>query len=284
MSRVIYAPRETRAGLFKKRQWGKQRGPARAGKFSRIKLFIALGIIILLLGGVFYIIRLPKFQLSEIEFQGLTALSSEELKDTMFRLTEGVYLFAIPRRALFFISPSRLGERLKKEYPRIEDVEISRRFPNRLWVVIKERIPWAIFCVEGKSCAYIDSTGFAMEESPDTQGSLIRKINALSGAFEIGDRALDPLLMDKLLMLGERTERTLESKVVKYEVEHPSAKEVKLYVDEGFYLIFLRDDDFDNAFRVLKKILEGEIKGKRAQLEYIDLRFGNKVFYKFKGG
>ena len=35
-----------------------------------------------------------------------------------------------------------------------------------------------------------------------------------------------------------------------------------------------------NALRVLKKVLDEEIGDKRGGLDYIDLRFGNKVFYK----
>jgi hypothetical protein len=47
-------------------------------------------------------------------------------------------------------------------------------------------------------------------------------------------------------------------------------------------LILNVKDDYSRVFSVLKTVLENEIKDKAKDIDYIDLRFGNKVFYKYK--
>jgi len=49
---------------------------------------------------------------------------------------------------------------------------------------------------------------------------------------------------------------------------------------EGWYALLDEETNFKTAFENMKLVLENQIKDKRAELEYIDLRFSNKVFFK----
>ena len=51
---------------------------------------------------------------------------------------------------------------------------------------------------------------------------------------------------------------------------------------EGWSVIVTRAKEPELWLPVLRTLLTEEIKGRRNQLEYLDLRFGNKVFYKFR--
>ena len=67
-----------------------------------------------------------------------------------------------------------------------------------------------------------------------------------------------------------------------YELISDFPKEIRVVGPEGYRVYFDRESDLQNAFRVLKTVLAEEIKDRRARLDYIDLRFGNKVFYKLQ--
>ena len=42
-----------------------------------------------------------------------------------------------------------------------------------------------------------------------------------------------------------------------------------------------KDDDIEYQLSNLKYVLDEEIKARRGELEYVDLRLGNKVYYKY---
>ena len=56
--------------------------------------------------------------------------------------------------------------------------------------------------------------------------------------------------------------------------------EFRARVRSGFFLYVKRDDDFVRVVKTFKIFLEKEIGEKKRFLEYVDLRFGNKIFYK----
>jgi len=48
--------------------------------------------------------------------------------------------------------------------------------------------------------------------------------------------------------------------------------------------VFLdNEEDADYNLSNLKYLLDEEIQTRRRELEYVDLRLGNKVYYKYKG-
>ena len=74
----------------------------------------------------------------------------------------------------------------------------------------------------------------------------------------------------------------LNLNVIGYQLFSKIPGEIRVTVSDGFKIYFNRDDDLENAFVVIKTVLEEEIKEKRSRLDYIDARFGNKVFYKLR--
>jgi cell division septal protein FtsQ len=59
--------------------------------------------------------------------------------------------------------------------------------------------------------------------------------------------------------------------------------EIRVVTKDGFEIYFdIFFSDLDQQINTLRKILDQEIKDKISSLEYIDLRFGNRVYYKIK--
>lgn len=266
-SRIIYTPRaEKRRRRF---------------SISRKHLLVVGSMVtaaIFIIGAVF-LLRLPKLQVSEIHFSGLNVLTKEEIAKDIFDSTQGSYFGFLPRRSTVLLNTGTLQEKIKNDFPRIEDVIIKKLFPRTLQVTIEERKSFGILCA-GSTCVYIDIAGFAYEDAPDSSGSLIMKIKTDAGLPRVGERVLDSALALRLILLRQEIKRALDMEVVGYELLKKVPREIRVDVSEGFRLIINRDDDFQNVFRVLKTVLDEEIKDRRSRLQYIDLRFGNKVFYK----
>lgn len=232
-------------------------------------------------------IRQPYWQIKNVEFTGLEALDGNEIEARIAALLEGENSFFISRRSILLVSSERLEEEMKRIFPRIERIAIDKKFPDTLQIAIHERTFWGIFCGSADEkgmvpCASIDKTGFAYETSPSASGSLIIKIKSDVSDVAVPSVVVEKDLMERLLFLGVEVKRAIGSEVVLYEISSRLPREIRLIVTDGYGLYFNRNDDFQNVFMVLKRVLEQDIKEKRSALEYIDLRFGNKVFYRFR--
>mgnify|MGYP001578730073 CR=1 FL=1 len=274
-SRIVYTARSE-----KKKTGSRRRALARFGA-----VLVFFGVVT----GIVMMLGAEQFQVKTVSFSGLKILSAEELKTKIFQEISGAYVWLFPKRSIFLVRASVLGDALQKEFPRLRTVAVGRKFPAALAVAVEERELWAILCndantpenAEDITCVYIDETGFAFEEAPYSIGSLILKIRTDFPEVRVGEQALAPEIAQSIRLLETRIGET-GLRVWRYEFLKQVPSEIRVETDEGFALIFLREDDFANTFRVLKTVLEQEIKEKRKDLEYIDLRFGNKVFFKMR--
>lgn len=265
-SRILYTPRE--------------RPRRRRFSFSKKSIFTVVGAVVFsaVIAGAIYVLRLPQLQIKEVRFFGLEALVEKELADAVWEKLQGEYLFLLPRGSTVLASRGAIEKELQEAFPRIRNIAVQKSFPNALEISVEERELFGILCGESQ-CAYIDTSGFAYETAPDSTGALILKIKSDRDEITVGSQAIEPVLMERFGLLGEELKK-IGLEAIGYEISQKNPRDIRAKIDEGFDIIFNRDDDFQNVFRVLKAVLEEEIKDRKLQIEYIDLRFGNKVFYK----
>lgn len=265
--RILYTARDTKSSkkkISKKEVW---------------ILLILAGLVAFFVGVVFSF-RLPYWQIKKVEVVSSGVLTPQEIRVKIDDFLLGKILFFLPQSSFFLFSSSVLASVLQKEFPQIEAASVKKEFPDSLRVVVKERELFGIFCNE--ECVYIDKHGFAYDYAPSSFGSLLIKIKSDAAQALVGSTVIRPDLMNEIVFLSSEIGKISGIRAAGYELFSKVSSEIKMETSEGFKIFFKRGGNFENTFRVLKTVLEREIKGKRSQLEYIDLRFGNKVFYKFK--
>lgn len=265
--RILYTARDTK---FSKK------------KISQKEIWILLILtgLVAILGGAIYFLRLSYWQIKKVEVGSSGVLAPQEIKARIDYFLGGRILFFLPRGSFLLFSSSGLASVLQKEFPQIESVAIQKEFPDYLRVVVKERELFGIFCNEG--CVYIDKQGFAYDYAPGSSGSLLIKIKSDAAEARIGSTVLDAGLISEFLLISSGVSKVSGAKVIVYEFSFKVPSEIKVETSEGFKIVFKRGGDFESSFRILQTVLQQEIKEKRPRLDYLDLRFGNKVFYKFK--
>lgn len=265
-SRILYTARETKPvkKISKKRIWF---------------LLVFFGLTAFLIGGV-YLLRLSYWQIRKVEVGSSGVLTPQEIKAKIDDFLPGKILYFLPRSSFLLFSSSGLAAILQEDFPQIESLSIQKKFPDSLGVTVKERELFGVFCNE--ECVYIDKKGFAYDSAPSSSGSLLVKIKSDAARAQVGSTVVDSTLMNDFLLLFAGVGKASGVKAIAYEFSVKIPSEIKVETSERFKLIFKRGGDFEKAFRALKTVLEQEVKDKRSQLEYIDLRFGNKVFYRFR--
>lgn len=240
--------------------------------------------IVLIFIGTVSLLRWPGWKITNIEVDGTEMVDPQEIKAKVEESITGNLLFFLPRNSILLVSPENLSSLLRKEFARIGSATIKKQYPDKLKISVSERVLWGIICSQNQegNCMYIDTTGFGMESAPQSSGTLILKIKTDQGLLPENTQVLDPALVEQMKYIAENTQKIIASPVVEFALSTQTPDEFKVRVAEGFSLLFAREGGLENSFSVLKKVLESEVKDKRPRLDYIDLRFGNKVFFKFR--
>ena len=100
---------------------------------------------------------------------------------------------------------------------------------------------------------------------------------------ELGQSIINPFELSKLITIqGELENRFQEFKIKR--IVRKSPKETEVITNSDFKIIFNLEDSIPFQVENLYYLLTNnpEIKGNLERLEYIDLRFGRRLFYKLK--
>ena len=240
--------------------------------------------ILFLVGGLAYIIFFsPIFEIKEIKISGNRVISSEEIKNSLDN-----------QNNLFLAAGNKLTELLTNDFPGILSVEIGKDiFKKTIELNIIERKEAGIYCKEDLAspalprdrpnrgeCYYIDKEGVIFEEAPQTSGTLILAIKDFSKReIEIGKNVIEKEFMAELIDLKNYLPAQLGFKVLDFTIESDVLKDLKVNTNEGWYILFNGSRNLKSQLEALRLALEEKIK-ERKNLEYIDVRIENRVYYK----
>lgn len=216
----------------------------------------------------------------EVAVLGDNVIDKEEITRVAQSLLAGHYLWIVPR-ANVFIYPSRTIEHsLLKEFPRLKSVEVDLGESQKLLITVKERVPFALYCIS--DCFFLDEEGLIFAPAPSFSGGVyFTYIAEASLENPVGERII-PIEEFKKLSEFIKTLSVLDINPVGLEV---SGDAYRLLLPSGGKILWRRDDDLILIYANLEAFLANDAI--RAQSDflgrilYLDLRTENKVFYKF---
>ena len=265
---------------------GGRRSPLRARR-RRLHMLGALALLAALaLGayGVSYASYLPALSIQHIEVEGADAVKPEIVRALVeSELYESEQRF-ISAANIFLYPQGRLEAAVLEKFPRIRAVHVSRQslLATAITVVVEERTPYGIWCFE-TSCFEMDDEGQLFAPAPSTspevaytfRGGVAASSSPIGEQFMPGNFPHVRLLLERLGQGGfSPTSITLEE-----------ANDLRLNLANGYALRVAVGSNVDETIENLKLVLSSEaLRGKEDELEYIDLRFGNRVYYRLIGG
>lgn len=255
--------------------------------------------VILVFAGTVLASRLDQLQIKEVEVVGARSEDRERLGSVVEKELMGTYFLLYPKRNLLLISDSRIMSALEIAAPRLETVAVERNDLRNLVVVVKERSPVAIACTTtNKNCHFVDHNGLLFARAPNISGDLFLGIVLSEDRIAVERHVVDTGLFKKLIETRNIIDDVLRD--MPYQ-----ARVGKLIVGEGesaprfAYEISVADPTIDPwsvlvssdldvrelAGRInpaIKTLAQDARKAGAKKLEYVDFRFGNRVFYKYR--
>jgi len=246
-----------------------------------IKVLFGIGILGIASAVATLLFYVPSLRASTINISGLDKIDEKELRAEILGALEGIKWLIIPRDHMLFLPKKNIEDILSGKY-RFRDFEVKKEFPSTLDISITERKTWAIWCSEnGNSCLLLDEGGFAFDKSAALSGGVILSIVDAREDDFLHKNILPPEDFNKISRMTEGIAKIIQSDIVKIYIKK-DGETYYLYPKNGFYMIIDAETDIEKSLENLSLALRsGEIKEKSNALEYVDLRFPDKVFYKF---
>ncbi len=201
------------------------------------------------------------------------------IKENILRRLNSKNMFYLPVSSFFLVSAFEIADSLKAGGFGL--AEIEKKFPKTLVVSFPETKPWLIFCLPD-SCFYVNESGVLEDVTPKFSKSPLPEIiinSYLENSKHSGESVLDEsrarflrVAFDYLKSAGAEADK----------IEFQENGDAKIFLKEGWFVYFSLGADPIKTFSDLVLLLNEKIKDGRGKLEYIDLRFENKAFYKLK--
>jgi len=251
-------------------------------KMKKWKYWVFSIFFAVLLFGFVYWMRDPVFNVSKIEILKNHFSKTEKIQASVISALDGNMFLFIPKTNALILPRSETEKKIKEEYPEIESVDINLKGLNDIEVEISEYEPKLIWSNKNGDKYFVNKEGktFLKEPVLHSYDNLI-KIETNQEVSDLGVSVIDPNFLSNLDTFVNKLK---EIDVVVDRVVHSGEDVYYLNVKKSFKILISSQDDLSLSFENIQTILEGGAldKEKLNLIDYIDLRFGNKVFYKFK--
>jgi hypothetical protein len=271
-------------------------------RIRNIRLSILFFILIFILVGALAFFSNDKHVvIDNIEITGTHIIDHDQVLKQINSDLSGRYAYLFSRSNSFIYPHKIIYNNLLLNFPRIESLSITKDGPKNLKINITERVGSYLYCglnvpenkeQIGENCFFLNNDGFIFDKAPYFSGNVYFKYYmALPEGVEspLGKQMTDVVhfhqlarFIDGVISLGFKPIYL----VVDQEGNH------SLYLEHNVNIttpkiIFKNDNDLgvilDNlSLSMKKKEFADEINSKYNTLLYIDLRFNNKVLYKFQ--
>lgn len=265
-------------------------------------MWMMLGICVssaIVIAAVSYLSYRPEVSIQEMTVNGANDVSADAVRTYVQSTLDDGKLHIFSNRNIFLYPRATLEKALITAFPPVKEARMSRPsiLATTLTIDIKERRPFALWCPttfltaneEGPaSCYRMDDTGFIYIEgqrgSPTISGYVfaggIASSTETIPVSPIGE-TFSPTHLPGLVALLD-TLGQAGFGAVGATVDNP--QDFSVHLSRPYFVKASFGSNPGTLVRDLQLVLSSEaLKGKEAQLEYIDLRFGNRVYYKFKG-
>jgi hypothetical protein len=269
---------------------------ARRKARSRALLFLVLWITLTLfaLWLIFFVLRQEFIRVDSVTISGVRELDASELESVVKGAMEGYYMWSVPKDSTLFVRVRGIEEVVREWFPRIKSVSVSRAGLRGLQVTIEERTAKALWCGDVVP-PHVERTG----EVVTAQG-VCYVVDEEGYVFARASVPYDPAQnryygsLEKSEPTGQYLFSSEEFHAWQYfhaymlEHEYPlraflvtDERDVEAYLALPARVLFPRKSDSAVVAERLVATLVSDAFDATKEVDYVDMRFQNRVFVKY---
>lgn len=270
---------------------------------KRIKYGVVIFLIVLIIGIASYISHRAEIRISSVELNGGILVTQLDMESKALTYMYGSHLWLFPKNNAFWYPHSDLEKYLKETFKRIDTIDIHLKGLKTLVINIKERKPFAIWCegeptslnsssteIVGQNvqpCYFIDQNSTVFAKAPTFSGDAYFKYYGLISVPD-GDTPIGKEYIASTTQFNEISNLISITKELSIRPQYLQAKgngEFSIILAGGGEIYFDTKEPLSLIGQNLEALFRTPVFASSTgnlPVEYIDLRYGNKLFYKLK--
>ena len=230
-------------------------------RLMRVSTVYAVGFALLCIL-IFFFFRISILQIKNVEISGA-----------------GNVAYFIPKHFFLLYPKKEIAKIIMENYPEVISAKVVFRSFNKVGVKLVGRDPYAYYCTT--SCFFADAQGFVYKEATSTTEHIIfRDLRVLPEQSMLRTYPLPTETFKEVEGFARNiSELNLHIKEIVIEANG----DFSVLTEEGKIIISIRES-FSVQYSFLKTALSQKVflypDGSIRNFNYIDLRFGKKIFYK----
>ncbi len=243
---------------------------------------------ILLLGLPVFLFHLSFWKVQTIEVLDNKVVAEDSIKKVAENDMDGSYYFLFPRSNILLFPKAQIIQDIDRTFPRIKSTEIHMKSLTSFTITVSERTPNALWCADVQTgtndCYFLDEHGLVFDHAPEFTNNVYSAYSGSINGDPIGKTFVSSdefnhiqSLITSLKALGLEPVSVSTILDGDYSIQLLQGEQILITTRESI------EQTLSNLDSVLSDPKLSLKQGSSLTFSSIDLRFGNKVFYKQKG-
>lgn len=256
--------------------------PKRKYSFLESRAYLAVAVVVFF-GIIYGLFFSPVFEIKKVIVNELSFTSKNEIERKISERFLTKRALIMPQKNIFIFSEVQAKNELAKSDPVISKIVFKKEFPDILRVEVMEREIAAYFSQKENEYYFLSLDGVICKKATAEEVNA-RKLPKILSNRQNGVNLGDEITTPKIVFFVKELEKQLSSKTglaaVHFLLPTPKAPEIHVKTETGFEIFFSLDREVTGQIDNLKLVLSKEIKKNFTEIEYIDLRVDNWIYYK----
>lgn len=253
-----------------------------------VRIAVVLTVLLLLLGGsIVGLSWLPQMRITAATIEGANSLSTSTLESSVLKALSGTYGHVFPKNNVLLYSKEVIVQSLLAQYSPLKSASVKLEDFHTVRVTVTERTPVALWCGTEPDivapCYLLDDSGAAYAPSADYSGDVYLRYYGSLSTSTVPERYLGVRQFEELQALIRALGQSVSTDTPQTIAVDEHA-DVHVTFTSGFVLLFsLTEDEGLTRNRFTLALKSSPFKGHSlSEFQYLDLRFGDKLYYKVK--
>jgi len=271
-------------------------------KVIRNRILLILVCVVIVFIALCFITRIKSLNVVNVAVAGNKIIETEGIESMVREHISGKYLWLMPKTNFVLLPKNKIKSALEEKYHRLKDINLKITNDKTLSVSVGERVGTFTWCgktlpeigikPEDNKCYFVDDSGYVFDEAPYFSDGVYLKFYGMTENKNRENPAGSTFLLNYFTELATFLENIGKMGINPVSVLVKENNEIEIYLSSNILppeapkIIFNKDADFMKLAENLEASITTEplvtkLKNEYKLLQYLDLRFGNKVYFKF---
>lgn len=251
----------------------------------RFGKLIIISSVIAFFACIWFFFAAPLWRVNDLEIKGLTRFEESEVRNIIEDAKKETIMLVLKRNNIFLFQTEETADLIKEKFS-LAEVKIKKSFPHKLIIEISER-PYSFVYQEKEKSFFSSSDNYLIKEI-DLAGAdreeaakyfLIENKNSVSLVKENNRLDLSKEYLDFIFQLKEELNNYPELLIEKFIISDQYFNSVFVKIKDGPQILINVKDGAREQIERLILVKNTKIKDNFNKLDYIDLRYGDKLYF-----